>query len=81
MNTPRPSQRAGKRRIATRFALAGALTAAPIALTVGAAQAATTATHHDNVGALTPLPEPDYAAPGPEQVPTSALPTYTLTVY
>lgn len=39
MNTPQISRRAGKRRIATRFALAGALSAAPIALITSTAHA------------------------------------------
>ena len=59
------STRASKRRIATRFAVAGALAAAPIAVVAGTAQAAPASTHHEQFGRLVPLPEPADAAPGP----------------
>ena len=50
------STRASKRRIATRFAVAGALAAAPIAVVAGTAQAAPASTHHEQFGRLVPLP-------------------------
>ncbi|MDI9915702.1 hypothetical protein [Rhodococcus sp. IEGM 1379] len=78
--TTQVSNRTGKRRLATHFALAGALAATPIALITGTAQASPTAIHHDDLGDLTPLPEPAYTAPGPEQVPAAVGTTYSFTV-
>ncbi|MDV6276118.1 hypothetical protein R3Q06_21705 [Rhodococcus erythropolis] len=72
--------RAGKRRIATRFAVAGALAAAPIAVVAGTAQAAPATTHHEQFGRLIPLPEPTDAAPGPEQIPLPWGSTYSVTL-
>ncbi|MCJ0904694.1 hypothetical protein [Rhodococcus sp. ARC_M6] len=79
--TTQVSNRVDKRHFATRFALAGALAAAPIALITGTAHASPVATtHHEDLGDLAPLPEPGYTAPGPVQVPTAAGPTYSFTV-
>lgn len=78
--TAQVSNRTGKRRLATRFALAGVLAAAPIALITGTAQASPTATHHDNLGDLTPLPEPVFTPPGPERVPAGVGTTFSFTV-
>lgn len=73
--------RAGKRRIATRFAVAGALAATPITVLAGTAYATTDATtHHDQFGELVALRAPADVAPGPEQVPLPAGRTYTLTL-
>ena len=74
------STRASKRRIATRFAVAGARGAAPLAVVARAAQAAPAATHHEQFGRLVPLPEPADAAPGPEQVPLPLDATYSVTL-
>ncbi|MBJ7479903.1 hypothetical protein DBV08_31245 [Rhodococcus sp. KBW08] len=74
------STRASKRRIATRFAVAGALAAAPIAVVAGTAQAAPASTHHEQFGRLIPLPEPADVAPGPEQVPLPWGTTYSVTL-
>ncbi|OYD71504.1 hypothetical protein [Rhodococcus sp. OK302] len=78
--TTQVSNRTGKRSLATRFALAGVLAAAPIALITGTAQASPTTLHHDDLGDLTPLPEPVYTAPGPEQVPSTVGTTFSFTV-
>ncbi|MGW6660879.1 hypothetical protein [Rhodococcus sp. NPDC055024] len=72
--------RAGKRRVATRFAVAGALAAAPIAVVTETAQAAPATTHHEQFGLLIPLPEPTDSAPGPEQVPLPWAATYSVTL-
>jgi len=74
------STRASKRRIATRFAVAGALAAAPIAVVAGTAQAAPASTHHEQFGRLILLPEPADVAPGPEQVPLPWGTTYSVTL-
>ncbi|MGC0363008.1 hypothetical protein ABH922_000992 [Rhodococcus sp. 27YEA15] len=76
MNLTRP----GKRRMATRFAIAGALAAAPVTLATAEAQATPVATHHDQFGELAALPEATSTAPGPEQIPQPWPDTYLLTV-
>ncbi|NMM83411.1 hypothetical protein B2J88_03390 [Rhodococcus sp. SRB_17] len=78
--TTQVSNRTGKRSLATRFALACALAAAPIALITGTAQASPTTIHHNDLGDLTPLPEPAYTAPGPEQVPATVGTTFFFIV-
>ncbi|MGK2241245.1 MAG: hypothetical protein ACI9JD_003816 [Rhodococcus sp. (in: high G+C Gram-positive bacteria)] len=61
------STRASKRRIATRFAVAGALAAAPIAVVAGTAQAAPASTHHEQFGRLVPYPSRPTQRPAPNR--------------